>query len=72
MDACDSCSARHFHGVAIHDSRQHAVAAVKHNIFLFVLAFFLTVGGTYGAVMDVIQSSSDGGPWSCNDNSHSV
>lgn len=47
-------------------------AELALNIFLFVLAFFLTVGGTYGAVMDVIQSSSDGGPWSCNDNSHSV
>lgn len=42
------------------------------NIVLFFLAFFLTAGGTYGAVMDVIESSSDGGPWSCNDNSESV
>ncbi|KAL6351938.1 hypothetical protein LRP88_14750 [Fusarium phalaenopsidis] len=45
------------------------------NIFLLVLAAFLTVGGTYGVVQNIINAYKDGligGAFSCADNSNST
>ncbi|KAL1408875.1 hypothetical protein Q8F55_005689 [Vanrija albida] len=42
------------------------------NILLLTIGAFLTVAGTYGAVVDLINTTVDQKPWSCNDNSGSV
>ncbi|WVW84396.1 hypothetical protein I302_106430 [Kwoniella bestiolae CBS 10118] len=45
------------------------------NVFLVVLAAYLMISGTWGAVQDIIDSyNADGGQsvWSCKDNSNSV
>ncbi|TXT08883.1 hypothetical protein VHUM_03011 [Vanrija humicola] len=42
------------------------------NVALFFVALFMTVAGTYGAVKDLIDSSSSAGPWSCADNTGSA
>ncbi|KAL1408799.1 hypothetical protein Q8F55_005613 [Vanrija albida] len=47
-------------------------AELALNILCTLLGIFITVAGTYGSVLDVIDSSAGGGPWSCNDNSNSV
>ena len=39
------------------------------NIFLLFAGFFLIIGGTYGAVLDLINTTVDNGPWTCADNS---
>ncbi|KAL1412816.1 hypothetical protein Q8F55_000564 [Vanrija albida] len=38
------------------------------HIFLLIVAFLITSAGTWAAVVDVINSSSKAGPWSCADN----
>ncbi|KAL1405758.1 hypothetical protein Q8F55_007431 [Vanrija albida] len=43
-------------------------ATLALNVTLFFVALFMTVAGTYGAVKDLIDSSSSAGPWSCADN----
>ncbi|KAF4123043.1 Transmembrane amino acid transporter protein [Geosmithia morbida] len=48
---------------------------VSWSVFLVVVGTFLTVGGTYGAVINIIKSLDAGGtskPWACADNSNSV
>ncbi|TXT10607.1 hypothetical protein VHUM_02112 [Vanrija humicola] len=47
-------------------------AELALNILCCLLGLFITVAGTYGSVLDVIDSSAAGGPWSCKDNSNSV
>ncbi|WOO79628.1 N amino acid transport system protein [Vanrija pseudolonga] len=44
-------------------------ALLALNIFITFTGLFITVAGTYGAVIDLIKSSASGGPWSCKDNS---
>lgn len=38
-------------------------------VFVFLAGAFITVGGTYGAIVDLISLGSEGKPWSCADNS---
>lgn len=38
-------------------------------IFVVVAGLFITIGGTYGAVVAMINAGSEGKPWSCEDNS---
>lgn len=45
-----------------------AVMAGLNILFLLVGAFF-TVGGTYAAVIELIDTSADTGPWTCVNNS---
>jgi hypothetical protein len=40
-------------------------------LLVFVTGCFFTVGGTYGAVMDLIKATGSS-PWTCADNSNSV
>ncbi|CAK9785103.1 unnamed protein product [Cutaneotrichosporon oleaginosum] len=40
--------------------------------FVTVAGIFLTVAGTYGAIVALINQPSEGKPWSCADNSNSV
>ncbi|KAF6760207.1 transmembrane amino acid transporter protein-domain-containing protein [Ephemerocybe angulata] len=42
------------------------------NVACFCIGLFLLGGGTYGAVIDLINTTSDNGPWTCADNSGSV
>lgn len=39
---------------------------------VIVIGLFITVAGTYGAVVTIINQPGDGKPWSCADNSNSV
>jgi hypothetical protein len=41
-------------------------------IFIILVGVFITVAGTYGAVVTIIQQPGEGSPWSCADNSNSV
>lgn len=48
---------------------------VGWSIFMIVAGFFLTIGGTYGAIVGIIDALNAGGgtaPWSCADNSNST
>lgn len=49
-------------------TKAHAVWAS----FVILVGLFITVGGTYGAVVTIINQPGGGGPWSCADNSNSV
>lgn len=42
------------------------------NLVIFVVGWFLLIAGTYGAVVDLINTTVDNGPWTCADNSGSV
>ncbi|TXT07526.1 hypothetical protein VHUM_03246 [Vanrija humicola] len=39
------------------------------NVLLLVVASFLTVAGTYGAIVELINTSVNTGPWTCANNS---
>ena len=39
------------------------------NIVVILIGCFFTVGGTYAAVLDLIATSVDSGPWTCVNNS---
>lgn len=45
-----------------------------YNCLIVLITVFLTVGGTYGSVMDLIDASkkAQNKPWTCADNSNSV
>lgn len=47
---------------------------VAWSIFVIVAGFFLMIGGTYGSVVDIMDSYavSHTTPWSCADNSNST
>ncbi|KAJ5749254.1 uncharacterized protein N7511_010950 [Penicillium nucicola] len=45
---------------------------VCFSIFVIVIGCFLTVAGTYGTVLGVIQASGDSSPFTCADNSNST
>ncbi len=38
-------------------------------IFVVVAGIFVTVGGTYGAVVAMVNAGENGKPWGCEDNS---
>lgn len=40
--------------------------------FVILAGLFITVGGTYGAVIAIINQPGGGKPWGCADNSNSV
>lgn len=40
--------------------------------FVVLAGVFITVGGTYGAVITIINQPKGGKPWGCADNSNSV
>ncbi|GAA6007749.1 uncharacterized protein JCM10292_005421 [Rhodotorula paludigena] len=44
------------------------------QVFIFVAGIFITIGGSYGAIVDIIRTygNSGGRAWSCADNSGSV
>jgi len=39
------------------------------NVLVLIIGIFLLVAGTYGSVVDLINTTVDSGPWSCKDNS---
>lgn len=41
-------------------------------VVVIFIGLFITVGGTYGAVVSIINQPRGGTPWSCADNSNSV
>lgn len=44
------------------------------NVFVILIGSFMTVAGTYGAIVNIVNSlAEDGGskPWTCADNSNS-
>ncbi|BEI81094.1 hypothetical protein CcaverHIS002_0202540 [Cutaneotrichosporon cavernicola] len=41
-------------------------------VFVFLSGVFLTIGGTYGSIVAMVNSGTEGKPWSCADNSGSV
>lgn len=49
-------------------SPRKAIMAVINIIFLIVGVFF-TIGGTYAAILELINTKANGGPWSCLNNS---
>jgi hypothetical protein len=40
--------------------------------FVILVGFFITIAGTYGAIVSIMNQSGGGKPWSCEDNSNSV
>lgn len=40
--------------------------------FVVFAGMFITVGGTYGAIVTIINQESGGKPWGCADNSNST
>ncbi|EME84713.1 uncharacterized protein MYCFIDRAFT_41529 [Pseudocercospora fijiensis CIRAD86] len=42
------------------------------SIFMIGAGSFITVGGTYGAILGIVNSSDRSSPWSCADNSNST
>jgi amino acid permease len=42
------------------------------NVILLIAGLFLMIAGTYGSVVDLINTTVDTGPWTCADNSGSV
>jgi hypothetical protein len=51
-------------------ARRYAGMAVA--MFVTCAGIFLTIAGTYGAIVALINQPSEGKPWSCADNSNSV
>lgn len=45
-----------------------------YHLLVILVTLFLTVGGTYGAIVDLIAASkqAQNKPWTCADNSNSV
>ncbi|CAK9780360.1 hypothetical protein CC85DRAFT_287903 [Cutaneotrichosporon oleaginosum] len=41
-------------------------------ILVILIGVFITVAGTYGAVVTIVKQPGEGSPWSCADNSNSV
>ena len=43
------------------------------SVFIIVVGTFMTVAGTYGSIVGIIDSLKAGGspPWTCADNSNS-
>ncbi|TXT10653.1 hypothetical protein VHUM_02158 [Vanrija humicola] len=58
--------------VAPHERTTRTKIMAGLNLLLLICGIFLTVAGTYGAVVDLINTTVDQKPWSCNDNSGSV
>lgn len=57
------------------DRKPKWVAMAAFSIAVIVLGCFLTVAGTYGSVVSIIDSYKEAGgtlPWTCDDNSGSV
>lgn len=51
------------------------ISMVSWSVFIIVSGTFLTIAGTYGAVVGIIQSYNDSsgqGAWACADNSNTV
>ncbi|KXT10530.1 hypothetical protein AC579_6096 [Pseudocercospora musae] len=42
------------------------------SVFMISAGTFITVGGTYGAILGIVNSSDRTSPWSCADNSNST
>jgi TRAP-type C4-dicarboxylate transport system permease small subunit len=49
-------------------SPRKAVMSAINVLFLLIGVFF-TIGGTYAAVVDIINTTIDSGPWTCTNNS---
>ncbi|PPJ60808.1 hypothetical protein CBER1_02324 [Cercospora berteroae] len=47
-------------------------AGVAFSLFMLIGGTFVTVGGTYGAILGIVNSSDRSSPWSCDDNSNST
>lgn len=45
---------------------------VAFALFMVIGGTFITIGGTYGAILGIVNSTSRTAPWSCADNSNSV
>jgi hypothetical protein len=45
---------------------------VCFSVFVIVIGSFLTVAGTYGTVLGVIEASGESSPFTCADNSNST
>lgn len=62
----------------MHDHKQYRVGTSKEkliygaHVLLAVVAMFLTVGGTYGTIVSIIDAGTLSGVFSCADNSNTV
>ncbi|KAH6916520.1 transmembrane amino acid transporter protein-domain-containing protein [Coprinopsis sp. MPI-PUGE-AT-0042] len=60
----------HWRSVPASERKRSTTIHAVINAFLLVVGAFLIIGGTYGAVLDLINTTVDNGPWTCADNSH--
>ncbi|KAF5334265.1 hypothetical protein D9611_014576 [Ephemerocybe angulata] len=62
----------HWRYVPVGERTGRRVFVAVVNAVFFVVGVFLMAGGTYGAVVDLVNTTAVNGPWTCADNSGSV